>query len=408
MKKSTLCIIALLAVVLCAGMAQAAPFVYEGFDYSEGTDIAGLNGGDGWSSAWSVDTPQDTQNITSVGLTYEDAGTAIASSGKALNIVNTADGSAVISRNTSTQFGQDDTTVWFAYLYKANSLGSGHNFVKLNGNQATAIGRRWAGAFAIDNTGTGINPVVGETYLLVARYDCKAGDDDVYLWINPSVTEEPTLGSADATLNKNLGTGGSVVFDIQGYGDNNIEFDEIRIGDSYADVVPTDIPGNVQASDGEFEDKVQVTWNFVEGASTYSVYRANTNDTSQAALLQGSLTTNVYDDTTAVPLQIYWYWVKSDLSSLFSGSDSGYRAQAGIPLPPENVTATDNTYPDKVVVTWDASVSATKYIVYRNTTDNFGGATDISGEITTTTFEDTTVVPGQLYYYWVTAGNAGG
>lgn len=408
MFKSTLCLVSLLAVVVSTGLAQGAPFAYEGFDYAEGTDVAGLNGGSGWSSSWTVDTPQDTQNITSVGLTYEDEGTSIASEGNAFNIVCTANDKAVISRNTSAQFGNDDTTVWFSYLYKANSLGNGHNFIKLNGNQATAIGRRWAGSFAIDNTGTGITPVLGETYLLVARYDCKAGDDDVYLWVNPSVTGEPTLGSANATLSKNLGTGGSVVFDVQGYGNNNIEFDEIRIGNTYADVVPTDVPGNVQASDGDFEDKVRITWNVVEGASSYSVYRADTNDSSQASVLQGSITTNVYDDTTAVPLTLYWYWVKSDLSSVFSGSDSGYRAQAGIPQPPENVAASDDAYPDKVVVTWSASSNATKYMVYRNTANDFSGAVDISGEITPTSFDDTAVVPGQVYFYWVTAGSAGG
>jgi hypothetical protein len=408
MIKSVHYLLLILAIIICAGISRAELYAYEGFDYTEGTDVAGLNGGSGWSGSWTVPTPQDTQNITSVGLAYEDEGTAIATEGKALNIVCTADGSAVVSRDMATQVGQDDTTVWFAYLYKANSLGNGHNFVKLNGNQATAIGRRWAGSFAIDNTGSGIMPVVGDTYLLVARYDCKSGDDDVYLWVNPSVTEEPTLGSANATLSKDLGVGGSVVFDIQGYGNNNIEFDEVRVGHSYTDVVPTDVPGGVQASDGDFEDKVQVTWNTVEGASSYTVYRAITNDSSQASSLQSGITTNVYDDTTATPLQIYWYWVKSDLSSVFSGSDSGYRAQSGIPQPPENVSASDDTYADKVVVTWTASSNATKYTVYRNIADNFSTATDLSGEIVATTYDDTTVVPGQVYFYWVTAGNDGG
>ncbi len=387
---------------------RSSLIAYEGYDYTAGLDIGGLDGGSGWDGPWSVVTPRDTQAVTFAGLSYENSGVTLAVEGNAFRIRCTADGSAVVNRQTATSYGSDNSTVWLSYLYKANSLGSGHNFVQPNGSQAAAIGRRWAGAFAIDNTSTSVTPVTNQTYLLVARYDCKAGADDVYLWVDPPMTEEPDINNADAMLAADIGTGHSLAFNVQGYGNNDIEFDEVRIGDTFADVMPSDVPSNVQASDGTYEDKVEVTWNQLEGASSYSVYRANTNDTSVATMLQGGLTTNAYADTTPVPLTIYWYWVKSDLSAVFSASDTGYRAQPGIPNPPQNVAASDSTYTDKVVITWDASAGATKYKVYRNTENNSGAAVDISGEITATTFDDTAVTPGQTYYYWLKAGSDGG
>ena len=78
------------------------------------------------------------------------------------------------------------------------------------------------------------------------------------------------------------------------------------------------------------------------------------------------------------------------------------------PATPVEVSATDGTYCDKIRITWAEIINATKYKVYRNTENNSGSSIDISGELTTTIFDDTSVVTNQLYYYWVKAGNSEG
>ena len=90
-------------------------------------------------------------------------------------------------------------------------------------------------------------------------------------------------------------------------------------------------PANVQASDGTFEDKVQITWTASSGATSYEVYRADTE--GGAKTLKGSPETNSFDDTTAVAPTVYYYWVKAvneSGASDFSSFDTGWRDE-GLP-----------------------------------------------------------------------------
>jgi hypothetical protein len=88
-------------------------------------------------------------------------------------------------------------------------------------------------------------------------------------------------------------------------------------------------PTNVQASDGTFSDKVRVTWDIVAYAATYQVRRNTANDFSTAATVAAAVSGTTYDDTSATPMQTYYYWVRAENGfgySQFSPPDSGYRA----------------------------------------------------------------------------------
>ena len=99
-------------------------------------------------------------------------------------------------------------------------------------------------------------------------------------------------------------------------------------------------PTGVNASDGTYADRVEVTWNPVAGATQYRVYRATADNASLASPLSSWQAGTSYNDTTAVTqassgcsggsgIQYYWYWVKAMNavgSSLYSDSDRGHRA----------------------------------------------------------------------------------
>jgi len=70
--------------------------------------------------------------------------------------------------------------------------------------------------------------------------------------------------------------------------------------------------------------------------------------------------------------------------------------------PPPSVTASDGTYADKVRVTWTAVADATRYDVYRSTTNASGTATFLGSSVTSP-FDDSTGDVGTVYYYWVRA-----
>ncbi|MCL1921492.1 MAG: fibronectin type III domain-containing protein, partial [Kiritimatiellaeota bacterium] len=76
------------------------------------------------------------------------------------------------------------------------------------------------------------------------------------------------------------------------------------------------------------------------------------------------------------------------------------------PAAPTGVTAS-TTYSSRVRVSWPATAGATSYKVYRNTTDDSGGATQI-GTVTASPYNDTTAVAGTTYYYWVKASSSAG
>ena len=101
-----------------------------------------------------------------------------------------------------------------------------------------------------------------------------------------------------------------------------LTFDVTNVG------TPLPPPTNVQASDGTYCDEVHVSWNSVTGATEYSIWRSETNDSGTATQRGTSPTTSFVDGTTADSVT-YYYWVKAHndepcTDSDFSDSDSGY------------------------------------------------------------------------------------
>lgn len=85
------------------------------------------------------------------------------------------------------------------------------------------------------------------------------------------------------------------------------------------------VPTNVQASDGTYTNKVQVTWTASAMATSYTVYR-NTVPYASYAVSLGTTPGTVFDDTTATRGVGYYYWVKASNTfgtSNFSAYDAG-------------------------------------------------------------------------------------
>lgn len=199
---------------------------------------------------------------------------------------------------------------------------------------------------------------------------------------------------------------------------------------STSPVEPPTAPSGVSASDGTFTDKVQISWNASSGAAYYKIYRNTSSTTAGAAELTGSPSSSPYDDLTAAPGGMYYYWVKACNSagcSGFSSSDSGFII--GLPPAPMLLAASDGTFSDKVRVTWGRLDSDYAiflplilnggggpapipgeiwYEVYRNMANSTGGAILLSNNHPASPYDDTSAEPGTTYFYWVKACNSGG
>jgi len=174
-------------------------------------------------------------------------------------------------------------------------------------------------------------------------------------------------------------------------------------------------PTGVSASDGEFADKVQLTWLQLSAATHYQVWRNTANNVSggaQLAEIAGSDNTS-YEDISANIDVIYYYWIRAktvtahgqEFLSKFSNSEMGYRAPSTSTLdPPSGLAASDGTYTNKVRVAWNLVTGAGMYEVWRNTINSIGYAAILS-TTTNLNYDDTNVTANITYYYWVRARN---
>lgn len=91
-----------------------------------------------------------------------------------------------------------------------------------------------------------------------------------------------------------------------------------------------------------------------------------------------------------------------DFDPLDPGATGNYASgMVGTPLPaPTNLTATDGTHPDKVVLSWDALSGAQGYRVFRSTGNDFSSASELT-QLATNSFEDSSGEFGVSYFYWV-------
>lgn len=88
-------------------------------------------------------------------------------------------------------------------------------------------------------------------------------------------------------------------------------------------VLPPPPPIKLTASDGTFADYVLVEWEAASCGGTYTLYRSDFSDGSQAIIVNQGLTAVTYQDTTAVPGANYYYFVQAACTS--SNIDLGYR-----------------------------------------------------------------------------------
>jgi hypothetical protein len=165
---------------------------------------------------------------------------------------------------------------------------------------------------------------------------------------------------------------------------------------------------NLVASVGQFENKISLSWNQIEGATVYKIYRATTpTNPLQNMSLIATTSEFTYDDiNTDLSYETnYWYAIiascqntvaESDLSNVTLGA-----LLTPVPSAPTGLTASSGTYTNKIVLNWN-SVPNSTYEVFRDSTTN-----RIASNITTTTFEDLDGSTNQCqqFTYFVRATN---
>jgi hypothetical protein len=235
--------------------ARAGQMVYEGFGPSFPIYA---NGGAGFDGPWI----QGGFNAFASGYVPLDGSlcfgplktSAGSISGGAVPAINGA------VRNLAFPLGQSNTTVYLSFLLQPKGTLNGGAFngffgLTLNGSLGNDlfIGKPGGGAqeeYVLEARGgarqvsSGTPVAVGRTALMVVKAEFLPGNDVFTLYTNPPRGPEPSSGTVEADLD--LGS----VSRLGIYSTGAFVIDEIRIGTTYADVVPAHRKGGHHDSHG--------------------------------------------------------------------------------------------------------------------------------------------------------------
>ena len=258
---------------------NAAILSYEGFDYPSGSTIVGQNGGIGFSQPWQLNSSQGVFTNQGFGLSYTDPqSNRLVTIGGSLLIQGLTNGDFAAQPNRTlsyfrgTNFGAaDGVTTWVSFLavrqgpttnsvtnvfnpYPRAANLSLYNSVPSNteklamGNTALTPSNNVAllPQGSINNIKTSAVSY-SHTNFVVVRIDHVSGAafDNAYLFINPLLATEPPLSAADTN---SIGQFDFSFNRIRPFAGGNrpsaespyaeLVLDEIRIGETYADVAP--------------------------------------------------------------------------------------------------------------------------------------------------------------------------
>ncbi len=253
-----------LALAALALPATAAPVAYEPFDYAPGSDLIGRSGGSGWTEAWRHRSPSPgvSPRIVADSLSYTDVtGGSLITSGGSLDTQN---GTA-----TSIAFRGIDrrtTETWISFLMLPTANGDFVGLTVFDGGDDNAANSR----FGVEQRQLGQRSVTlvnsepvpgasilaptytapaGETIFVVIRMtpgEGTGGQDRLDVFYNPLLGHTPTTPAGTLSIVP----GGFDRVRIAATNGRSAGYDEVRIGDSYADVAPFDAAVEEPGPDG--------------------------------------------------------------------------------------------------------------------------------------------------------------
>lgn len=182
-------------------------------------------------------------------------------------------------------------------------------------------------------------------------------------------------------------------------------------------------PWNLAATDGDYDDKIVITWSGASGAKRYELWRAPASGPTEPPENEYSLlaetTSTSYTDTERGLCELYWYKVRAWNEYGFgpwSFADSGYMGGAlgtvdaskikVVVLPP---AVENGNY--QVYLEWpnvkNADKYDVKYEIWRRGTAGYSVKIDEAPRGDPATYTDATVSPGNTYYYKIRAVSEG-
>ncbi|GHV60674.1 hypothetical protein AGMMS49587_02790 [Spirochaetia bacterium] len=170
-------------------------------------------------------------------------------------------------------------------------------------------------------------------------------------------------------------------------------------GTTTALAVPSGLSVSAQSSGA-----MTISWNAVSGAASYNIYRSNSSSGPFTGIGAGN--TTAYTDMGLTANTTYWYKV-----SAVNGTEGAQSAAVSgttndtILAAPTGLSATAQSA-SGMTISWSVVSGAASYKIYRLNSSS-GAFTNI-GASNTTSYSDTGLTAGTMYYYAVSAVTGGG
>ena len=421
--RAFLAVMVSLAVLAMAGIANASLIAYEPFNYTAGSFANGTAAtGTGFAGNWTC----GAAGTIGTGLTYTGlpaANNALSSPSRSRQYVSFSS-----SLSSGTKY------ISFLFTQTGNNGGNWGGVYFLNGGTGLFYGfglspysssQGYPGLGSTTTAGTTVQGGIGlqtsthlqnfnSTYLIVLRIDfnTSGANDTVTVYVNPAANASSPGVSADQTYSLfDVGT-------ITGIGVNDqdggfaVLVDEIRVGDTYGDVVgyvstPPNPPTGLNATPAA--NLVSLSWTAATGSPTgYNVKRSTVSGGPYTTVGTTTAPTVTYNDSV-LGGQTYYYVVTAVNGAGESANSSQVSASPTLAAPaaPTGLAATAGDA--QVALSWTASSFATSYNVKRATA-SAGPYTPIGTTTApTVTYTDSSGLNnGTTYYYVVSATGPGG
>jgi hypothetical protein len=244
---------------------------------------------------------------------------------------------------------------------------------------------------------------------LKIEFNTSGDNDTITVYVNPTANQPtPGIAAAGTVSNFNVGTITGIGTNVQGGGE--ITIDEIRIADSYVDVVdavviPPNAPTALAATPSA--NAIVLSWSPATGGTPtgYNIKRASVMDGPYAII--GTTTEPTVGYTDAVLGGITYYYAVSASNAIGESADSSAIAAAAILAPPAAPRGLSAQASDaQVALSWAATSFAASYEVKRAATAS--GPFVSIGTTTSPAYLDSSVTNARTYYYVISAVNAGG
>lgn len=244
-------------------------------------------------------------------------------------------------------------------------------------------GEEYTGATVYVPEGEEVGTGIDDMYMYAVLYSNVYGD--CYLPISSEFVTgfDPNRSGAQTIGLKFLGFSGTLTITLS--------------GEPVAPAAP-----EIKISANTDTGKPKLTWEAVDGADVYRIYRA-TSKSGKYSYYKSTRSTG-FTDTAAEVGTNYYYKVRAlnEEYDLLSGYSNTVNRVCDLAKPVVSIKLTDGGDPR---LTWDKIEGTAKYYVYRATSKD-GEYTKVKTTVTASSFTDSTAEAGTKYYYKVKAIHA--